>query len=132
MPEPNATPAPLTFRVAFDVPLEDVQNLIDAALEPANGPYGSGHWAVLVSESLGVLGAGGSMRFRAEPDGEPYTHTNGLSEFVLDLSTMQTGMAAMAVKYPHALALWLRDGIGDAPTGDLFLQCCLFGEEVFA
>jgi len=131
MPEGTVTQT-LTFRIAFDVPLENVQNLINAALAPESGPYGAGHWAVLVSESEGQIGAGGSMKFRAEPDGEPYTHTNGLSEFVLDSSTMQTGMAALATKYPHAFALWMQDGIGDAPTGDLFLQCCLFGEEVFA
>ena len=41
------------------------------------------------------------------------------------------GMSIAGAKYPHQLARWLRDRIGDAETADVFLQCAVFGELVY-
>lgn len=48
----------------------------------------------------------------------------------LDLSAIEKGLAVFATKYPRHFADWLSER-DDAATGDVFLQCCLFGEAVY-
>jgi hypothetical protein len=50
--------------------------------------------------------------------------------FRLDRESLERGVKVMAEKYPHHLAEVLREN-ADADTGDVFLQCCLFGELVY-
>jgi hypothetical protein len=49
---------------------------------------------------------------------------------VLDLNTIRTGMVVIAQKYPHHFKDIL-SGDCDATTGDVFLQCCVFGELIY-
>lgn len=49
----------------------------------------------------------------------------------LDLAAIRRGLKVLAEKYPHQFADMIKDS-GDMHTGDLFVQCCLFGEEKYA
>ena len=48
--------------------------------------------------------------------------------FTLNLESIQNGLVVMAQKYPHHFKD-IKDG--DQTTGDVFLQCCLFGEVLY-
>lgn len=60
---------------------------------------------------------------------------DGKLEFVLDQDAIERGVAALAKLYPRVFAQEFPadpDAYnGDASTADLFVQCCLFGKEVF-
>ena len=51
-------------------------------------------------------------------------------QHTLDQKTIVNGLQVMAERYPEHWADVLRDD-GDANTGDVFLQCCIFGELVY-
>lgn len=48
----------------------------------------------------------------------------------LDWLRIQEGLAIMARKYPRHFGHWMSED-DDADTGDVFLQCCCFGELVY-
>lgn len=48
----------------------------------------------------------------------------------LDLSAIQKGIQVMAEKYPWRFANILSEN-DDAETGDVLLQCCLFGNVIY-
>ncbi len=58
-----------------------------------------------------------------EVDGETETYT-------LTREKLIAGLQVMASKYPRHFADVLNEN-DDASTGDVFLQCCLFGEIIF-
>lgn len=72
---------------------------------------------------------GGYLVLSASCDGEAYLH-NGDSKWRLDIAALQRGLQVMHDKYPSHYADFLAEN-DDAITGDVFLQCCLFGETVF-
>ena len=47
--------------------------------------------------------------------------------YILDLPKIKSGLKIMAEKYPRHFGNWLSED-DDATTGDVFIQCCLFGE----
>lgn len=47
--------------------------------------------------------------------------------YTLTLPKVESGLKLMAEKYPHHFGNWLSED-DDATTGDVFIQCCLFGE----
>jgi hypothetical protein len=49
----------------------------------------------------------------------------------LDMAAIKNGLKVMAEKYPHHWQDFVSEN-DDAITGDVFLQCCLFGEIVYA
>ena len=49
---------------------------------------------------------------------------------LLDRAALERGAQVMAEKYPKHFADWMSEN-DDADTGDVFLQCCLFGDLVF-
>ena len=51
-------------------------------------------------------------------------------KWTLDLPAIKSGLSVMASKYPHQWKNFVKDQY-DADTGDVFIQCCLFGEVVF-
>lgn len=53
---------------------------------------------------------------------------DGGGEHVLDAVKLERGLAVMAAKYPHSFAELVLD-LGDAHTGDLLIQCAVFGDE---
>lgn len=48
----------------------------------------------------------------------------------LNLESIQRGLDVMADKYERHFSDFLNEN-GDADTGDVFLQCCLFGDVIF-
>lgn len=72
------------------------------------------------------INPGGSLRFVALDNDV----INGRTEFLLDRAALERGFKLLEERYPRHY----RDAInedGDADTGDVFLQLCLFGEVVF-
>lgn len=67
------------------------------------------------------LNAGGSLIITATGDKTRRT---------LDLEACVRGLKIMAEKYPKHFADWVGEN-DDATTGDVYLQCCLFGEVVY-
>lgn len=49
---------------------------------------------------------------------------------ILDRKAMERGTQIMAEKYPRHFAAVLAED-ADADTGDVWLQCCLFGEVIY-
>ncbi len=64
---------------------------------------------------------GGSLKITA--DGEPKVYT-------LDRKALDKGWKLMITDQPHHYADAITGG-GDASTGDVFLQLCLFGKVIF-
>ncbi len=52
-------------------------------------------------------------------------------EHILDNAKIKLGLEKMAVEFPHLFCTLLQHDT-DATTADIFLQCCLFGEEKYA
>ena len=51
-------------------------------------------------------------------------------EYTLDLTAIKRGIQIMSDKHPQDYGDWIKEN-DDATTGDVFLQCCLFGEVIF-
>lgn len=51
-------------------------------------------------------------------------------EYRLDLESIKSGIQTMASKYPRHYSDFVSEN-DDAITGDVFLQCCVFGEIVY-
>lgn len=79
------------------------------------------HWSQLVPTQ-----AGGSLTMSTKERDE----INGAKKWVLDRDAIQRGLRVMREKYPRHFGDLLAEN-DDAETGDVFLQCCLFGELVF-
>jgi hypothetical protein len=79
------------------------------------------HWSQLIP-----LDEGGALVITAKEADE----IDGKKEWTLNREAIRRGCEIMAQKYPQHWG----DAIGgseDATTGDVFLQCCLFGTLVF-
>lgn len=48
----------------------------------------------------------------------------------LDFKAIKKGLQIMAEKYPRHMQDFLNDN-DDAETGDVFLQCCIFGDAIY-
>lgn len=70
--------------------------------------------------------SGGSLTI-TEDDSHKFGH-DGVWTF--DKAAIEKGISIMANKYPRHFANMVNEN-GDAETGDVFLQCCLFGEIVY-
>ena len=72
------------------------------------------------------LNAGGGVIITSKEDDE----INGQTEFLLNLDSIGKGIQIMAEKYPKHFTNFIEEN-DDAETGDVFLQCCLFGETIY-
>ena len=48
----------------------------------------------------------------------------------LTYDSLKKGLDIMAEKYPHHMSNLISDN-ADAETGDVYLQCCVFGEAIY-
>jgi hypothetical protein len=138
---------------------EQIANALCSAIE-AGPTHGCGYWGVAdqeastrpekmdLSECGDVFGneeywyvhwplfEGGKLVF-IEHDGYEGFDDDGNRKWVevarhtLDLEAIQRGLKVLADKFPHKFAELVNDE-SDGPLGDLFLQCCFFGEEKYA
>ncbi len=51
-------------------------------------------------------------------------------KYTLNMKAIIKGLNVFAEKYPHHFGNWLSED-DDAITGDVFIQCCLFGESPY-
>lgn len=85
---------------------------------------GGGYWHFY---QLVPLTHGGSLTIR---DGNDEYEHNGNKLWLLNREALLHGLEVMYAKYPKHFADAI-SGNEDADTGDVYLQCCLFGEVVF-
>lgn len=78
------------------------------------------HWCQLIPTT-----EGGWLEITVPEAGEPYEAPHRL-----DLQALRKGAQVMAEKYPRHFANVISED-DDSETGDVFLQCCLYGEVVF-
>ena len=118
------------MKFTAELPDEKISNLLCSAFEG-----GSNYWYQLVDwtqDHNGILDYDGMV------DPEKYLKwsikdwqdTEGVGLYQLDYAALFKGLRIMAAKYPAHMGDAIR-GEDDAETGDVFLQCCLFGDIVY-
>lgn len=125
--------------VEMEVTLDRISTLLCSAFEG-----GSNYWYMIAAQKKPTtfefrsfpdqifphidypLNEGGNLRIETLDKEE----VNGQKSWTLNLSSIEKGLKVFADKYPHHWADFLNEN-DDATTGDVFLQCCLFGEVVF-
>lgn len=130
-----------TITLPLALPLSRVSDLLCSAFEG-----GSNYW-YFIEDFVKPTGAPKTWKQRAYPD-EVFRHLDyPLNKggallildkegddtdkvYRLDLLAIEKGLAVFAAKYPRHFADWLAEK-DDATTGDVFLQCCLFGEAIY-
>lgn len=122
-----------TFKVTIEMEEQRLSDLLCNALEG-----GSNYWYWIdekrqsnpESEFLSDIPMnGGWLRFTANGDEQNET-INGHTAWELDRAGMIRGAQTMAEKYPRHWANVVNEN-DDGETGDVFLQCCLFGEVIY-
>ena len=128
------------FMVAQRVTIERVRDLLTTAFE-------STQWA---STLTGCMASGEAANiWNAQSKKEGYrtysylpcmmggyvtvrdAYDEGRPIMTLDALAVATGLTLMAQDYPEQWANFIAEN-EDADTGDVFLQCCLFGEVIYA
>lgn len=74
------------------------------------------------------LSEGGAVIISVLDTEEGDDHHN--KKFRLDLEAINKGLEVMANKFPRHFADMINEN-GDATTGDVLLQCCLFGDLIY-
>ena len=101
---------------------EEIENLLDCASR------GSDYWSEndlgYESEVKKVLVTTRGITIK-DIEAEPNKY------FSLNLVKIKKGLKVMANKYPKHFANFIAEDY-DAITGDVFLQCCLFGEVIYS
>lgn len=148
MTKSAATKPTDTFPVTVNVPVSAIANMLASAFEG-----GSNYWIAEIDPKAppkgklvmhlpdlgsGVyphidypLSEGGRMLVLC---GEDYDNPARKDKrWVLDRAAIAKGLGIMAAKYPGHFGNMIDEehGNADAETGDVFVQCCLFGEIVF-
>ena len=82
-------------------------------------------WANVHKYYIAPLVEGGSVIFDVaeDDDAPPVKH-------VLDINSIKRGIRVMSEKYPKHWSDVVTEN-DDAITGDVFIQCCLFGELIY-
>lgn len=123
----------LSVTVKHEIPRERVEDLLCSALEG-----GIGYWAMIIDKKrvpeatyTSELPMRGGSFSLGDVDGAEFDPVDfpGVQPLV-DRAACERGFQVMADKYPHHMARFL-DETDDAETGDVFVQCCVFGEIVF-
>ena len=121
----------MSFTIERTITAERMEDLLCCAFEG-----GIGYWAQV--ELLEDAGArpwryvhelpvrGGSVTL-SDSTGEGWPET---AEPYLNGTSLQEGLKIMGDKHPRHMADFLAEN-EDAITGDVFVQCCVFGEVVF-
>ena len=82
------------------------------------------HWCQLLPTT------GGSVKFVVIDHTEESNDSNGGAEMSLGEKEILRGLEVMADKYPNHFGDAI-SGNDDATTGDVFLQCCVFGDVLY-
>lgn len=125
----------MSNQITVPVPNERIASALCCAFEG-----GSNYWYTIVEfhEPTEYL-------YRFNDDGEPYRpidypmNPGGFlmidgddgKTYKLDRAAIDGGVRIMAEKYPHQYGNMVGEN-DDADTGDVLLQCCLFGELIYS
>ncbi len=133
----NTTTQPsITINVEHDITLDRISNLLCSAFEG-----GSNYW-YQIQEFVDPK----EFTFRTD-ENQLYKHLDyplneGGAVIVgdlededakpkrLDLDAIKKGLVTMSRDYPRHMMDFINDN-DDATTGDVFLQCCLFGDVIY-
>jgi hypothetical protein len=126
----------VTINMNVEIAVERIADLLICAFEG-----GSNYWYLIQSYKAPAnydrynsgtkrldypLNEGGALEISSTEDDE----IEGKTRWTLDYDACVEGLQMMAKKYPWHFAAIL-DESDDADTGDVYLQCCLFGEVVY-
>ena len=118
----------LTVTFPMAVSVERISDLLCNAIEG-----GSGYWADFMDRH------GATLEQAPYRQDVPFVEGGWLEVGELegecrscrvDLDAIKKGLRAMAERYPEHFANFLNQ-TDDAETGDVFLQCCCFGEVIY-
>ena len=119
---------PFSVSVKHTITQERLEDLLCCAFEG-----GIGYWAMIkyVEPVAGAdyahqFPARGGHLILADSTGEGWPECDP----TLDGKAVREGLQTMADKYPKHMADFMAEN-DDAITGDVFVQCCIFGEVVF-
>jgi hypothetical protein len=127
------------MKIEIDIPDRTIADTLCSAFEG-----GIGYWARIKDSSIpsetemarpwgdeytphyisAPLTVGGFVQLACHEDSDPKPKP-------LNLETLQAGIKVMVEKYPQHFADMLSENRSDATTGDVLVQCCVFGEIVF-
>lgn len=130
----------MKFRI--DIPSEWIANMMISFIESGDPVTcaAKGGWCVSVANKSRKKFTGdwwyadpkyfnGSFKFEViELDDETTGHE---TRHVVSSADVARGMAVMVKKFPHQFGQVMTEDT-DAPCADIFMQCCLFGEEKYA
>jgi len=129
--EINPKPPKMFVPVMLEIELEQIDNLLASALEG-----GSNYWYFITNTFQGLAceawrkNKEGLQIVDKEEYDEATEDDDDIQTHTLNWDSVEKGITCMAEKYPKHFGDW-RNESDDAITGDVFLQCCLFGEVVF-
>jgi hypothetical protein len=128
------------YKAQDEVCEQEVADLICTAFEG-----GIGHWAKIAGYKkpenvfkwgLGSYIGGGVYKYVQYPMSEGGAvmlkdiEGDDDEQWALDLPAIKRGLTIMASRYPEHYSNFRKDQ-SDAETGDVFIQCCIFGELVY-
>jgi hypothetical protein len=128
----------MTFTTQVEVPMRRVADLLCCAFEG-----GIGYWACITGYVKPEDSGGRRRRFMGDApkyidyplspcgaalieDVEDEDH----KQYRLDILAVERGFKVMQQKCPKHFANWLVEN-DDAITGDVFVQCCIFGDVIY-
>jgi hypothetical protein len=131
----NKNAKSMTIMVPYNVTIDRIKDLLTSAFEG-----GSNYW-VECSERVGEAKDRKQAEYLCDApfikDGylkikeEGHEAKDGRGGwFNIDPKTIAEGLVIMAKKYPNAWSDFVSEN-DDAGTGDTFLQCVCFGEEIY-
>lgn len=120
-----------TIAVPQNITVQRIKDLLCCAIEG-----GSNYWCETMDRKGGITQKQAEYR-QDVPFVEggwlevvPYEDDGKGKKFRLDLDTIKKGLTIFAEKYPRHFGDFVQEN-DDAETGDVFLQCCCFGEAIY-
>lgn len=136
-------PTQITLSISISISDDAIRGLLCSAFEG-----GSNYWYSNLEPAIDNVVPYDEFRDGGSQQGDTYWHWSQLMPLVegcavvfedtednhklhrLDLAAIKRGFQVMAERYPQHFADYLAEK-GDATTGDVFLQCCVFGEVLY-
>jgi hypothetical protein len=122
--------------IVVTVPPDRIANMMVSFVESGDpvSHATKGGWCVSVenkSRNGGDLWYADPKYFMGRFKFEVIERTGHETKHTVTADVVERGLARMAAKFPEQFGQVLADDT-DAPCADIFMQCCLFGEEKYA
>ena len=121
--QPDAFAKPASFDVKMSFTAERLQDLLVSGFEG-----GVGYWCRIDGVSPPHLAGVPYLKVPFFPNGMLLLRdiVDG-KDLSLNREALEAGLAKMCLKYPRHFSRFVNEDEG-AETGDVFIQCCVFGE----